>query len=173
MFIKCRCFKAGSAGKSFCSETGSSEPPLPTHPAPSMPLLSFAALNLSGCSFWQRRTMLLCAEVPEGQSKRHCGGWEKRMKNEIQSASQVRLCAFVRVSEPAALLPLPPGKAELRDGGGASQPALCRLPLTREREIAVLAGTPRQAVPAQLASPAPAPRRRHGRCQQALAPPLR
>lgn len=62
--------------------------------------------------------------------------------------------AFVHVSEPATLLPHAPGKAELRDGGGASQPALCRLPLTREWEITVLAGTPRHAVPAQLASPA-------------------
>lgn len=125
--------------------------PLPTHPAPCMPLLSFTALNLSGCSFWWRRIMLSCAEVPEGQSKRHCGGWEKGKK---KSLSQVHLCAFVHVLEPATLCPLPPRKAELGDGGGALQPALCWLPLTREREITVLAGTPRQAVPAQLASPA-------------------
>lgn len=93
--------------------------------------------------------MLLCAEVPEGQSKSPCGGWEKRKRKR----EKVKSGAFVRVSEPATLLPLPSGKAELRDGGGASQPALCRLPLTRKREITVLAGTPSQAVPAQLASP--------------------
>lgn len=68
----------------------------------------------------------------------------------------------MRVSEPATLLPFPPGKAELRDRGEALQPALCWLPLTREREITMLAGTPRQAVPAQLASPTRHPQEKAG-----------
>lgn len=85
----------------------------------------------------------------KGRAKDSVAGGRKGKEGDRKCKSG----AFVDVSEPASLLPHPPGKAELRDRGGALQPALCWLPLTREWEITVLAGTPRQAVPAQLASP--------------------
>lgn len=149
--------------------------PLPTHPAPCMPLLSFTALNLSGCSFWQRRTMLLCAEVPEGQSKRQCGGWEKREKKEIQSVSQsgafVCICACFGACHSASPSSQE-GRAERRRGSFAAS----SLPAALDtREGNHRAGRDAKASSSSTAClpRTPSPRRRHGYCQQALAPQLR
>lgn len=73
-----------------------------------------------------------------------------RKGKERESASQVHLCMFL--SLPLCFPSSREGKAERQRGNFAASSVL--LPLTREREITVLAGTPRRAVPAQLASPA-------------------
>lgn len=169
-------FQGGVSRESFCSEMRSNESPQlspSTRPAPCTPLPSFAALNLSGCSFWQRRTVLLRAEVPNRQRKSQRGGWEKRKKRGC--VSQGLLCACCKACHSASPSS---GKAELRDGGGASQPALCWLPLPREREIREgnhHAGRDTKASSSSTAClpHTPPPRRRHGCCQQALAPQLR
>lgn len=154
MFIKCRCFKAGSAGKSFCTETGSSEPPQLSSsytPGSLYAIAEFYCSEFVSLLFLvEKDNAVMCRGARRAEQKTLWRVGERGKK----SLSQVHLCAFVHVLEPATLCPLPPRKAELGDGGGALQPALCWLPLTREREITVLAGTPRQAVPAQLASPA-------------------
>lgn len=73
-----------------------------------------------------------------------------RKGKERGSASQVHLCMVLSL---ALCFPSSwEGKAERQRGSFAASSV--PLPLTREREITVLAGTPRQAVPAQLASPA-------------------
>lgn len=73
-----------------------------------------------------------------------------RKGKERESASQVHLCMFL--SLPLCFPSSREGKAERQSGSFAASSVL--LPLTCEREITVLAGTPRRAVPAQLASPA-------------------
>lgn len=144
--------------------------PLPTHPAPCMPLLSFTALNLSGCSFWWRRIMLSCAEVPEGQNKRHCGGWEKGKK---KSLSQVHLCAFVHVLE--ACHSVSPSSQEGRAGrwrGSFAASSLLAALDTREGNHRA-GRDPKASSSSTACLPRmPSPRRRHGCCQQALAPQL-
>lgn len=81
VFVKCRAFEAGVTGKCFCSVTGLSEPP---QPSPSHTPGSLHA-EFRCCGFVRllllARQMLLCAEVPERQSQRWCGGWETRRRH--------------------------------------------------------------------------------------------
>lgn len=154
MFIKCRCFKAGSAGKSFCTETGSSEPPQLSSsytPGSLYAIAEFYRSEFVSLLFLvEKDNAVMCRGARRAEQKTL---WRvgEREKKKSKSGAFVRICACF-----GACHSVSPSSQEGRAGRWRASFAAssCWLPLTREREITVLAGTPRQAVPAQLASPA-------------------
>lgn len=106
MFIKCRCFKAGSAGKSFCSETGLSElsrlSPSQT-PASLYAVAGFCCFKYVRLLFPTEHNAVVCRGARRAEQKTV---WRVREKEkEIESVSQVHLCMFLSLPLCFPILP--------------------------------------------------------------------
>lgn len=106
MFIKCRCFKAGSAGKSFCSETGLSELPRlsPSHtPASLYAVAGFCCFKYVRLLFPTEHNAVVCRGARRAEQKTVWRVGEK--EKEIESVSQVHLCMFLSLPLCFPMLP--------------------------------------------------------------------
>lgn len=173
MFIKCRCFKAGSAGKSFCTETGSSEPPQLSSsytPGSLYAIAEFYCSEFVSLLFLvEKDNAVMCRGARRAEQKTL---WRvgEREKKKSKSGAFVRICACF-----GACHSVSPSSQEGRAGrwrGSFAASSLLAALDTREGNHRA-GRDPKASSSSTACLPRmPSPRRRHGCCQQALAPQL-